>query len=322
MMRILQKLLLGAAAVVVMTGFQTAEALAEKRIGVLIWTTENHYTETMNGIKEQLKKEGFEEPRVKFTIENAGGNKAKAMEQAQKFAAAKFDMVIALGTFAAIAVTKEIQGVPVIFSMVYDPVESKIAQDWKSSGNNTTGSSNKLPMSNVLNALKQLAPVKRLGVLYTPGEKNSETQLRELQAEESNSQIKVLPVPLTRKEDVAPMLEQVTGAVDALYLAGSSILGETIPAIVEAATKAKIITVTNLEERVEKGILLGVCADSRSVGILAGERAAKVLKGAKPSSLSIGTLKKPDILINVKTAKSGQIQVPPAFLKSATRVIE
>jgi putative ABC transport system substrate-binding protein len=95
-----------------------------------------------------------------------------------------------------------------------------------------------------------------------------------------------------------------------------------LPSIVDTATNAKLITVTHLQERVEKGVLLGVCADSYNVGLLAGKMAEKVLRGAKPSAIPIGTLKQFDVILNMKTAKAGQFQMPPAFMKTVTKTIE
>jgi putative tryptophan/tyrosine transport system substrate-binding protein len=321
-MSILRKVLVISAMAFLIAGFFSVEARAEKKIGVLLWSEEGRYSDSKNGIMEQLKKGGFGEGAAKFTVENAGGNKAKAAEFAQKFAAAKMDMVIVVGTSAAVAVAREIKTVPVVFSMVYDPVEAKIAEDWKSSGNNTTGSSSRVPMSRLVSTLKQLAPIKKLAVLYTPGEKNSETQLKEIQAVQNETQIKVVPVPLTSKELVSSIMSEVTSAADAIYLSGSNIVGDSVAAIVDIATKAKIITVTHLDDFVEKGVLLGVCANPYKLGSLAGEKAIKVLKGAKPSSIPIESLKNLDVIVNMKTAKAGQIQIPPAFLKSATKVIE
>jgi putative ABC transport system substrate-binding protein len=321
-MSILRKVLVISAMAFLIAGFFSVEARAEKKIGVLLWSEEGRYSDSKNGIMEQLKKGGFGEGAAKFTVENAGGNKAKAAEFAQKFAAAKMDMVIVVGTSAAVAVAREIKTVPVVFSMVYDPVEAKIAEDWKSSGNNTTGSSSRVPMSRLVSTLKQLAPIKKLAVLYTPGEKNSETQLKEIQAVQNETQIKVVPVPLTSKELVSSIMSEVTSAADAIYLSGSNIVGDSVAAIVDIATKAKIITVTHLDDFVEKGVLLGVCANPYKLGSLAGEKAIKVLKGAKPSSIPIESLKNLDVIVNMKTAKAGQIQIPPAFQKSATKVIE
>jgi putative ABC transport system substrate-binding protein len=306
----------------VFSGVFVHEARAEKKIGVLLWNDEPRYAESNAGIMEQLKKEGFGEPKVSFTVENAGGNKVKAMELARKLAAARYDMVIAVGTSAAVAVAKEVKDVPVIFSMVFDPIDSKIADSWNSSGNNTTGASPRVPMEQLLENLKKLAPIKTLAVLYTPGEKNSEIQLKEVQAASMGLKIKILPVPVSNKEGIAAMLSEVLSRAEAVYLTGSNVVGDSLSTIVNNATRAKVITISHLSDHVEKGVLLGVCADPRAVGRLAGTKAAKVLKGAKPSSLPIEMVSRFEVIVNMKTAKEGKIEVPEAFLKSATQVIQ
>jgi len=309
-------------AAVFMIHLLPGEARAEKRIGMLLWSEESRYGDSRNGVVDQLKKGGFREPAVRFTMENAGGNKARAAELARKFAAAKMDLIVAIGTTAAIAVTREIKELPVVFSMVYDPVEAKIAEDWQSSGNNTTGASPKVPMTKLINILKELAPVQRLAVLYTPNEKNSETQLKELQGLQAGLQIKVIPVPLTRQEEAAQILPEVIRAADAIYLSGSSIVGKEVHTIVEMANKAKVPTITHLDDLAEQGVLLGVCADPYLVGRLAGDKAVKVLKGAKPAAIPIEFLKKLDVILNMRTAKAGQFRIPSSFMKSVTKTIE
>lgn len=309
------------ALVFIIVTFSTA-ALAKSKIGILIWSEESRYVEANQGFMEQLKKDGFSDAQVDFTIENANGSKVKAAELAQKFASRRMDMVVAIGASAAIAVAKEIKDVPVVLNYVYDPVDAKIAQSWQSSGNNTTGTSPKYPMSKLVSYLKQLAPVKKIAVLYTSGEKNSEAQLKEFLAIQEDSQIKVVPVDLSRKEDVTLTIPDVCQRVDAIYLSGSNIVSQTAPVIVDIATKAKVITVTHLEDLVTKGVLLGVYADPLAVGHLAGKKAEKILKGAKPSTIPIESVKELEIVLNMKTAKASRIDVPPPFLKTVTRVIE
>ena len=307
---------------VVMITYVPPEARAEKRIGILRYTDESRFIESQRGIMDQFKRDGFGEAAVKFTIETAGGSKMKAGELAQKFAAAKMDLIIAVSTSAAIAVTKVVKDVPIVFSTVYDPIEAGIAKEWKSSGNNTTGSSTRIPMVKVMKSLKDFAPVNKVAVLYTPGEKNSELQLIELQKNQENSQIKVIPVILSKEEDVARILPQVVDTVDAFYLTGSSIVGATVPIIVKIASKPRVTTISHLDDLIDKGALLGVCVDSYRVGRLAGEKAVKILKGAKPSSLPIETPKKLDVVLNMKTAKEGKFQIPPKFRETVTRTIE
>ncbi len=320
-MWMIKKLSVIAAVFLVVTLF-SVEADAETRIGILTFSEEVRYTDTQVGIIDQLKKDGFGEPAVKFTIENAKGSKAQTVELVRKFAAAKMDLIFTIGTTATIAVIREIKDIPVVFGMVYDPVEAGVARDWKSSGNNSTGASAKVSMSRLMSSLQKLTPVKKLAVLYTPGEKNTEIQLKELQKLQTNSQFKVIPVILANKEDVAQTLSSVVHTVDAIYLTGSGIVGETVPIIVAIANKAHVVTVTHLDDLVEKGALLGICANSKRIGHLAGKKAVQILKGAKPSSIPIDIEKKLDFILNRKTVKAGQFKIPPDFMKMVTRTIE
>jgi ABC-type uncharacterized transport system substrate-binding protein len=55
---------------------------------------------------------------------------------------------------------------------------------------------------------------------------------------------------------------------------------------------------------------------------LAGEKAAKILRDAKPSSIPIEFPKKVELILNMKSAKAGQFRIPPDFMKKVTSTIE
>jgi putative ABC transport system substrate-binding protein len=302
--------------------FGVLSSASAETIGVLLWNPQPRYEECKNGVLEQLRKEGFKEPQVTFVIEQADGNKTRVAELAQKFHAAHMNVVIPVGTSAAVAVAAEIKDAPVVFAFVFDPVDSKIAQDWKSSGNNTTGSSSQTSTPTLLSSLKQLAQIKTLAVLYTPGERNTEAQLKDLEALRNDFQIKVLPVALKSRTDVVPQVSALQGKADAVLLTGSSIIGDMAAQIVVLANKAKLITATQSEDHLDKGVLLGVTVDPIAVGRLAGKKAAMVLRGAKPASIPIEALKTSDVIVNLKTANAIGLQVSASFRKAATRVLE
>jgi putative tryptophan/tyrosine transport system substrate-binding protein len=299
-----------------------AEAGPVKRIGILVFSEETRYNDATRGLIDQLKTEGFAEPGVKFIKENAGANKAKAAEFIKQFAGAKLDLIVTQGTSATVPVAREIKDVPIVFSMVYDPVEAGIAKDWKSSGNNTTGATTKIPMSNLLDSLKAFAPVKYLSVLYSPGEKNSEAQLRDLQKIQAMHRITIIPVPITEKEELRKILPEVVRTSDAIYVTGSNIVDSQVSMIVEMAAKGKVPTISHLEDLVEKGVLIGVCINPYNLGRLAGEKAASVLRGAKPSSIPIETLKESDVILNMRTAIAGGFRIPSEFIKTVKRKID
>jgi putative ABC transport system substrate-binding protein len=309
-------------ALVVVINLMPLEARAEKNIGILMFSEETRYQEATKAIMEYLKKNGYAEPAAKYTVANAGANKGKAAELVKTFAAAKYDLIFSMGTSITLAAAREIKDVPIVFSIVYDPVEAGIARDWKSSGNNTTGISSQVPITKLLDTLKDFVTVKKLAVLYTPGEKNSESILKDLMEVQANYKIKIVPVPLTKKEEIMRTLPDVIRMTDALYVTGSNLVDSEILTVVDVATKAKVVTISHLEDLIKKGVLLGVSASSYQSGLMAADKGVKILKGAKPASLPIETVKKPDVVINMKTVKKGQFKVPPEFMKTVTKVFE
>ena len=303
-------------------GLACGEARAEKKIGIFMFSEEARYIETAQGFKERLAEAGFNADKVTYFVESAGGNKAQAAIIVKKFAEQKPDMILALGTSAAVPLSREIKDIPIVFSMVYDPVEAGIANTWQSSGNNTTGCSPLIPMQKLMDVLKKLAPVKNLAVLYTPGEKNSEAQLRDLQEIQAGYQIKVMPVRLTKKEDVSQLLPALFLSSDALYITGSNLVNSQIQTIVDMATRAKVITITHLEDLIQKGILLGMITDSHELGRMTGEKALKILAGTNPSDIPIATGTKNLTLLNMNTVKKGGYSIPAEFMGSVTKTIE
>jgi putative tryptophan/tyrosine transport system substrate-binding protein len=296
----------------------SGQAVAERKIGILLFSDETRYGEALKGFQDKLRKAVIKEPKVRFIIENAGARKAKAVEITQKFSAKKMDLIFTVGTSATVIAARGINNVPIVFSSVYDPVASGIAKSWKSSGNNTTGNSPLIPMSRIMECLTKFTPVRRLAVFYTPGEKNSESQLKDLQAIQADYKIKVIPVLISKKEEVTQILPEILRTSDALYITGSSVIDSQIAIITDMAANSRVITVTHLKDLVKKGILLGVCADSYLLGRLAGEKALRILNGAKPASLPIEKAENVDIIINMKTAKAGHFPIAPQFNEIVT----
>ena len=320
-MKIIRKIWISVV-ILLLVGQGSPAAGVGKRIGILGFSEQPRYLQAIKGIMDRLKEAGLGEPQTEFTIENAEANKALAAELVKKFAAARMDLIFTVGTHATLATLQEIKDVPIVFAQVYDPVEAGIAKDWHSSGNNTTGATTKIPMSKLMDTLKLFLPIKDLAVLYTPGEKNSEEQLRDLQENQAKYGIKVVPVPLTKPEEVKQLLPIVLRTTDALYITGSNFVDSQITTIVDMATKAKIVTISHLEDLIEKGVLLGVGPNSYQVGRLAGSKAVEIFKGAKPSSIPIETPKQVEVMLNLNTANAGNFHIPAAFAKTITKRIQ
>jgi putative ABC transport system substrate-binding protein len=321
-MKSIFRYLLSVAVILALLPLSTVEAQAQRRITALMFSEEPRYIEALKGVTDTLAKAGYKEPGTVIKVLNGKGNKIKTLEMVKEIAAEKPDLIVTLGTYASSAVSRTITDVPIVFSIVYDPVGAGISKNWQSSGNNTAGSSTKISMTRIMESLGHFSSVKTLAVLYTPAEKNSEEVLKDLQMVEAGYKIKILPVRLTTVGEVHQLLPDVLRSVDALYITGSNLIGGQIVQITDLARKAKVPTITHLEDLVERGVLMGVCADSYAMGVEDGAKAVKILKGAKPSSIPINKAKKNDVLLNKKVAHKGLFQIPEAFMKTVTRKIE
>lgn len=295
---------------------------APKKIGILIWASESRYEIGAKAFVEQMKQEGFGPAEAEIIIRRTDGNKATAMVVADELAAQKLDLYFSLGTSGTKAMARVIKDVPLVFSTVYDPVEAGFVQGWDSSMNNITGASSFVPMDKVLLLASRIIPLKSVAVLYTPNEKNSEAQLKDLQQAQSAMGLTVVPVAIVNAADVAAALPFLAGQVQAIFVTGSIVVGKSIPEIISFASKEKILTITHLEDLVAKGLMIGFCADLQQQGILAGKLAGRILKGVHPKDVPIEKATEFSILINKASATSAGIVIPPEVLQQAKKVIE
>ena len=307
--------------VVVMAGPLSRQAFAAtKKIGILLWSDESRYKESARAMLEQLKADGFSDLEVRQ--ESAGANKATAMHLAQDFSAANMDVYVGLGTNGMAALLKEIKSAPIVFNVVYDPVTAGFVDSWQRSKNNVTGVSNFLPRADILERVKGIVPLKNLAVLYTPDQKNSESQLRDLQKVEKQCGVNVIPVPLSSSEEAVSIMPLLKGKVEAVFLTGSGYVGTAIGPIIGSAIKEKIVPVSHLPDYVDQGVFLSVGADMRELGQTAAAKVEAILKGALPTDIPVEGPKKIVIYLNLRTAKAIGFNVPDELRKEALKIVE
>lgn len=304
--------MLAAAAVALFASVGSASAT---KIVVLDFNhAEKRHLIPYQAIADTLKEEGFRDATL--VVEDAGGKKDKAAELSRKLAQDKsVDLYMALGTSAAVPLAKEVKDRPLVFGMVFNPIESHIAKDWASSGNNTTGASDYVSLTAFLTRLVKRAklPVKKIGMLYSPGEKNTEVELADVQAAAKDLGIDVEAVAVPDEAALSKWAGSLKrGQYDLVVLSGANVINHDVAVAAGALARAKIMSVTHLEDLVERGVLLGLVADMREVGRLAGKAAARVLRGEAPSAIRI-EYPLPKLIINEKAVAAGGFEIPPSL---------
>jgi putative ABC transport system substrate-binding protein len=224
---------------------------------------------------------------------------------------------------AAKAATSEI---PIVFTMGGDPVAFGLVDSLNRPGSNVTGItliSGEI-VSKRIALLRDLLPGARtLSVLMnsTTPASEAEAAVAERAAQTIGWQVKVLKVDKGSDFDAAfrPLARE---RVDALVVATDPIFESQRDRIVALAAQYAVPAIYALREYAVAGGLMSYGASISDVYRQAGVYTGRILKGEKAADLPVMQASKFELLINLKTAKTLGITVPPALLALADEVIE
>lgn len=246
---------------------------------------------------------------------------ANAQTIAKQFTDAKKDLIFAIATPAVQAAYNSTKDIPIIFTAVTDPVKAEVAKDWKSSGTNVTGTSDKVPVDKQIELLKKLLPnAKTVGVIYNTSETNSVTQVDELKAAADKQGLAVKEIGVTNVNEINQNLASALGQIDVLYTPTDNTVASGY-ALVGKLCLDKNVPIIGAEEAVvNKGGLASIGIDYYKLGKEAGYKAAEVLDGKKPSDVEISTLSDMSFTINTDVVKKLNITLPADIESNCKKV--
>ena len=109
---------------------------------------------------------------------------------------------------------------------------------------------------------------------------------------------------------------------DALLVSGSSTFLAHRSRLAELAVKGRLPTMYSFREMVEAGGLMAYAVNMPDFVGRAAVYVDKILKGAKPAELAVEQPTKFELVINLKTAKTLGLAIPPPLLLRADEVIQ
>ena len=293
-----------------------------KKIGVVQLVQHDALDAANKGFVDGLKEKGYEEGKnVEIEQQNAQGEQTNAQTICSQFADAKKDMIFAIATPTAQAAYNATKDIPIVFTAVTDPVSAQIAKDWKSSGTNVTGTSDKVPVDEQIKLLKQLLPdAKTVGVIYNTSETNSVIQVDELKKAAEKEGLTVKEIGVTNVNEINQNLNSAVKEIDVLYTPTDNTVASAYDLVGNTCVQAGVPIIGAEEAVVTKGGLASIGIDYYTLGKEAGYKAADILNGKKPSDVEITTLSKMSFTINTDVANKLGINVPEDIMKDAKKV--
>ena len=174
-----------------------------------------------------------------------------------------------------------------------------------------------------LELLREVDPgVRRLAVIANAGFPDAMLEMGEVKALTKTLGLEVLPHEIRRPDDIPSAFDAIKDRADALYVCGDPLMLGNRVRINTMALAAKLPTVHSLREQVEAGGLISYGADFLDLFRRTADIVNKILRGTKPADIPVEQPTKFDLVINLLTAKSLGIVVPPTLLSRADAVIE
>ena len=297
-------------------------------VGFLSAPSPAPYARYVAAVHQGLKEAGFVEGQnVRFEYRWAEGHYDRLPTMAMELVDRQVAVIVPIGgapaTVAAKAATSTI---PIVFNMTADPLELGLVASLNRPGGNVTG----VAMMGVelevkrLELLRELVPISALiAVLVNPSNAQAETQSREVQnaARALGQQVLVLSASTEREIERAfasLVQERASG-----LLVGADTFFTSLPTLFVLLTARHAIpAIYPWRGHVEAGGLMSYGANLLDAYRQAGVYTGRVLKGEKPADLPILQPTKFELVINLKSARTIGLEVPPTLLARADEVIE
>jgi ABC-type uncharacterized transport system substrate-binding protein len=216
--------------------------------------------------------------------------------------------------------------IPIVFTTGGDPVQEGYVASLNRPGSNVTGVSwfSNLVAGKGLGLLHELVPnAAVIALLVNP--KLPETARMEGEGREAarslGQQLLVLNASTPSEIDAAfaTMRQQRAGA---LFVGADPFLSSRRQQIVALAARDAIPDMYTNREFVEEGGLMSYGNDAADSYRRAGVHVGRILNGASPADLPVDQATKFEFVINLKTAKTLGLEVPPGLSARADEVIE
>ncbi len=210
------------------------------------------------------------------------------------------------------------QKLPIVFTLVGDPVAAGIVTKLAQPGGNLTGISSLTTelVPKRLEALKTLMPtVRRVWAIYYADDPSSIAAVQKAQDTGPRLKLELVVRPVRAPAELERVLQDIRPG-DALL--PPDIATMDIPAVMlEVSLSSRVPAVFPAALWVGHGGLVSYGSDYHAQGIQAARLAAKILRGARPQDLPVEGADKIDLAVNLKTAALLGVTVPRKVLLRA-----
>ena len=310
-------------------GAQQGEGV--RRIGVLSILAESDldWRASIKVFEHRLQELGWTAGRnVQINYRGAAGNVERLSTFAKELASMAPDLLLATNTPALAALQRMTDSVPIVFVQVTDPIGDGFVASFARPGGRITGLTNFEPTmgGKWLEILKEIAPgVVRVGLLFNPQTSpgGGSFYSRQIEAAAATFAMQPIPMPLRNASEIEPAVaEFARNSNSGLVIVSDSFMNVHRKLIMGLAARHRLPAIYPFRYFAAEGGLVSYGVDRDDLYRRVAAYVDRILRGAKPADLPVEAPTKFELVINLKTAKSLGLDIPPSLLARADEVIE
>jgi putative ABC transport system substrate-binding protein len=238
----------------------------------------------------------------------------------------RVDVIVASGTQAVRAAKQATSTIPIVMAVSAHPDKIGLVESLARPGGNVTGLDNVGSdlKGKQLQLLKEVAPkVSRVAVLWNPANLVETFGFKEMVAAAAVIGVEIQSIDVRTPDDYLAAFATVTASrADALYAFGNPVNFKNRQLIADFALKSRLPSIYEERLFVESGGLMSYAPSFTDLFQRVATYVDKILKGAKPADLPVEQPTKFELVMNLKTAKTLGLTIPPSVLARADEVIQ
>ncbi len=293
------------------------------RVGLLASRPIGEGEERRKAIIEVLAAHDFVEGR-NLLFEPRWGDSLSENVEALK--AAKVDVIITFGYPASLAAKTLAKDVPIVCSGAGDPVATGLAQSLARPGGNLTGVTELATELSArrLEILKEAVPhLKTVAMLFNAADLGMTLRSRAAEAAAKVLDVSVQTLGVREPSDFGNAFAEMTRSrPDAILMVSDTLTVLNRKQVMEFAANNRLPAIYEFSFLVRDGGLMSYGPNLRETGERIGDLVARILRGARPADLPLEQPTHFEFIVNLKTAKSIGLIIPPMLLSRADEVIE
>ena len=296
------------------------------RIGFLGPTTLVEYADRVEALREGLRRLGYVEGE-NFTIDQrwAEGKYERLPDLAAELVRSDVELILTWGTPATRAALAATTKIPLVTIVVADLLSTGLIQSLARPGGNLTGQTFFFAevCAKRVELIKEVMPaLERVAILANPANPSHAEALAAMKATAQGLRLELLPVEASNRADLGRTFEVMNKeGTQALVVIDDAFLTSNAAYITDLAAKARTPTIGE-KAYATTGGLMSYGADMHELWFQSATFVDRILKGTHPADLPVQQATKFKLVINLNTAKTLNLMIPPTFLARADEVIE